>query len=160
MEVKHLTNRVNIPEFPMKLDLGCGQYLKEGFQGMDWADYGQAIVWDAKNGIPLPDNSVIELFTSHFLEHLEPTEYHFVLHEMWRVTQNGGKITIKVPHGDTWQGCLPCHYNRLTEKHFHAIDNWLRDPLKQYDDNTNYIQLLEIYRVEYHLIGEFLVHKA
>jgi hypothetical protein len=160
MEVKHLTNRVNIPEFPMKLDLGCGQFLKEGFQGMDWADYGQAIVWDAKNGFPLPDNSVCELYTSHFLEHLEPTEYHFVLHEIWRVCQNGAKITIKVPHGDTWQGCLPCHYNRITEMHFYAIDNWLRDPLKEYTDNTNYIQVEKVFKIEYHLIGEFIVHKA
>jgi hypothetical protein len=160
MEIKTLTNRVVVPEFPIKLDLGCGPFLKPGFRGMDWADYGQHIVWDAKHGIPLPDNSVCEFFTSHFMEHLEPTEFHYVLHEIWRVCQNGCPLTIKVPAGDTWQGKLPCHYSRIDEQTMEAIDHWLRDPMATGAPDINYIELIKCYRFEYHLIGEFIVHKG
>jgi predicted SAM-dependent methyltransferase len=146
-------NKVPMFQFPIKLDLGAGQYPKEGFVRLDFDPNGTDIVWDITRGIPLPNNSVSELFTSHFLEHLIPTDFHYVLMEMWRVCQNGATVEIKVPHGDTPEGHLPCHYNRLTENTMKAINQWFPH------SDQNYWDLQEIKREEYHLIGIFKIVK-
>jgi predicted SAM-dependent methyltransferase len=59
------------PERIVKLDLGCGQTCKEGFEGVDL--YEQ----NAKHKVnlmrfpwPFEDNSIEELYCSHFIEHL------------------------------------------------------------------------------------------
>jgi hypothetical protein len=50
--------RLPILTFPIKLDLGCGEFPKEGFTRLDINDFGQEIMWDATEGLPLPDNTV------------------------------------------------------------------------------------------------------
>ena len=159
MELRDLPNRVIVREFPMKLDLGCGEYLKDGYRGMDWNEYGQDIKWNIKNGIPLPDNSVCDLYTSHFLEHLNWEDFYNTIAEILRVCQNGAKLTIKVPHGDTIEGHLTCHYIRITEMTLKAIArNWPWDKV----NDPNYkspFELLKVWREEYHLIGEFKINK-
>ena len=82
---------------PVKIDLGCGRRKKKGFFGFDMkkdsdADY----VCDLSKGIPLADNSVDEIYTSHFLEHLE--DYNFMMQEMVRVGKNGARIEIILPY--------------------------------------------------------------
>jgi len=56
--------RVKIKNFKdIYLDLGCGDKKHrrpikgKNNVGLDIIDYGQEIVWDVKDGIPLPDNS-------------------------------------------------------------------------------------------------------
>lgn len=136
----------------LKIDLGAGDYPKEGFITIDF-DGKADIVWDCRDGIPLPDGSVSELYTSHFLEHFEPTDFHYILMEMWRVCANGALVEIKVPHGDTPQGHLPCHYKRITEDTMHAIHNW-------FPEENNRYELQSIERQEYHLIGKFIIRKG
>ena len=160
MDIRHLPNRVTIREFPLKLDLGCGQYKLNGYHGMDWADYGQEIKWDATQGIPLPDSSVCDLYTSHFLEHLNWEQFYFVMAEILRVCQNGAKLTIRVPHGDTIEGHLTCHYIRITEDTLKGIErNWT--PWEQWSQSEKHsnFEITSIRREEYHLIGEFIVRK-
>ncbi len=146
-------NRIPMLQFPLRLDLGAGQYPKPDFIRMDFDPTGTDIVWDVTNGIPLPDRSVSELYTSHFLEHLAPTDYHYVLQEMFRVCQDGAQVTIKLPHGDTPEGKLPCHYNRFVEDDMRAIDIWF-----PHADGT-YWDLREISRDGIHLIGLFTIVK-
>lgn len=145
-------NNIPMLNFPIKLDLGAGQYPKEGFTRMDKDPNGTDIIWDITQGIPLPNNSVEELFTSHFLEHMTPTDFHYVLMEIWRVCTNGAKVTIKVPHGNTPEGHLPCHYNRITEETMKAIGQWFGKEESRWE-------LLDVRREEYHLIGEFQIVK-
>lgn len=161
MELRDLPNRVIVKEFPLKLDLGCGEYKQIGFHGFDWGEYGQEIKWNIKNGIPLPDNCVIELFTSHFLEHLNREDMYNTLAEMLRVCQNGAKVTIKVPHGETPEGHLPCHYQLLTEVDMLAIEqNWKPHyEAKNRDYPSAYKLIKEPYRDGYHLIAEFKINK-
>lgn len=154
-------NKLPLLQFPIKLDVGAGAYPQPGFVRLDNDPCGGAtdIVWNICNGIPLPDSSVSELYTSHFLEHLVPTDVHVVLQEMWRVCINGAKVTIKLPHGDTPEGRLPCHYSYWTEHNMRAIHQWFpHEGHPQY--NGNYYDLQKVYRVEYHLIGEFLIVKG
>lgn len=89
-------NKVDIKQIDnIKLDLGCGLHKEEGFIGLDIDDCGQEIIWDLEQGIPLSDNSVIELRAFHCLEHVE--NFIFVLREIWRVCKNDAEITVEVP---------------------------------------------------------------
>jgi predicted SAM-dependent methyltransferase len=63
------------PTLPVKLDLGCGQSPKEGFEGVDLhaPDVKYRVdLW--KFPFPWEDNSVDELYSSHFVEHLPARE--------------------------------------------------------------------------------------
>lgn len=146
-------NRIPMLQFPIKLDVGAGQYPKEGFVRMDFDPQGTDIIWDIKDGIPLPDSSVEELYSSHFFEHFLPTDFHYILMEVWRVCMNGAKVEIRVPYGNTWQGHLPCHYNRSTEETMEAIGNW-------FPEETNRFELVGIERDGIHLTGKYIVRKG
>ena len=82
----------------MKLDIGCGKNKKFGFAGLDRVKMdGVDIVCNLDNErIPLGDNSVDEIFSMHFLEHV--SDLLVVMTEVWRVCKNGAKITIAVPY--------------------------------------------------------------
>jgi SAM-dependent methyltransferase len=92
---------VQKPEL-LKLDLGSGPRTKEGFLGVDYRDFGQAIKADLTKPWPWKDGSVEEIHCSHFLEHLDhnkhnPERVRFV-NELYRVLVPGGKATIITPH--------------------------------------------------------------
>lgn len=88
-------------ETPIKLDLGCGAYKKDGFTGLDRLDFGQEIIFDVRNCIPLPDDSVTEIYSSHFFEHLTYSELEPLAEELKRVMTNDCVLTIRVPHKNT-----------------------------------------------------------
>lgn len=131
MKITHLKE-------PVKIDLGCGRKKKKGFFGFDMkkdsdADY----VCDLSKGIPLADNSVSEIYTSHFLEHTE--DYNFMMQEMIRICKNNARIEIVLPYYTyigaplhsywdnphrqlfseayfTWNPVNPCYNNYTIEK--------------------------------------------
>ena len=140
-------------EFPIRLDLGAGQYPKDGFIRMDIDPNGADIIWDANHGIPLPDNSVCELYTSHFLEHFTRQQIYPILNEIFRVCEPNAKVEIKVPHGSLPEGELPCHYTLITETTLRAWDQFMphKDP--------NHFELLEIKREDIHLTGIYKIVK-
>lgn len=81
-----------------KLNLGCGEFKKEGFINLDLRQETQPdVVWDL-NKFPYPFNSgefeVIE--ADHVIEHLlDPFR---VMKELHRILKDGGKLVVKVPH--------------------------------------------------------------
>jgi SAM-dependent methyltransferase len=108
----------------LKLDLGCGTFKKEGFLGIDRRSFegvdgvtdltqkhwvfkqpelgGVKLMPIDGGGFILPDNSVAEAYSSHFLEHLNhnqtrPERVRF-MNELWRVMVPDGKVTIITPH--------------------------------------------------------------
>lgn len=83
----------------LKLDLGAGQNCREGFDGVDMVKLpGIKYVTDLKKRWPWPDESVGEVFSSQFLEHLDGMErYHFA-DELWRVLALGAKAQIVTPY--------------------------------------------------------------
>ncbi len=81
----------------LRVDLGCGSNKKAGFLGFDIKkEKGVDYVCDLSKGIPLEDNSVDEVFTSHFLEHVE--DYNFMMKEIIRVCKNKAKVEIVLPY--------------------------------------------------------------
>ncbi len=80
------------------LDVGCGPSKKEGFIGIDmYPQENVDFVIDLeKEKIPLPDESVDVIYTSHFLEHL--TDPGRMIVEFDRLLKDGGKLEVIVPH--------------------------------------------------------------
>ena len=84
---------------PLKLDLGCGS-TKPGpdYVGVDLLDGpGVDVVGDVLDVLrSLPDDRVTEIYTSHFLEHVEDLTELMV--EVERVLLPGGLLLVHVPH--------------------------------------------------------------
>jgi len=116
----------------MKLDLGCADKKKEGYIGMDLRDWGQEIVRDVKRGIPYGDNSLEEVYTSHFMEHIERgEEIYFVMSEVHRVLKKGCQFIIRVPHASTPYAFYPDHLSYWNEEMVNALIN---DDYQSYGD--------------------------
>lgn len=82
----------------MKLDIGCGKHKKEGFIGVDAIAFdGVDVVLNLTDRWPWEDGSVEEIHASHVVEHFASPQRCWVMNEMYRVLQPGGKATIIVP---------------------------------------------------------------
>lgn len=74
----------------VRLDLGCGANKQPGFTGADSVGFpGVDVVTDLRQPWPWPDNSVSEVFCSHFLEHLTAAERVHFANELYRVLVPG-----------------------------------------------------------------------
>lgn len=106
---------------PIKLDLGCGQNPKEGFEGVDlYGDKATHKVDLFKFPWPFKDNSISEIHASHLLEHVPAREVEFrdliggdgaddsyvgadmlfaFMDECWRIMKPDTWMTVIVPSG-------------------------------------------------------------
>ena len=83
----------------IKIDLGCGRFKEEGFVGLDIEKYpGVDKVIDIRKGLPYKDSSVDEVYTNHFLEHLDIEDVVNVIKEIHRVCKPGARVLIRIPH--------------------------------------------------------------
>lgn len=111
----------------LKLDLGCGKNVREGFEGVDCRDFGQKHIVDLRKSWPWQDGSVEEVQCSHFVEHLTSAERIHFVNELYRVLIPGGKCTLIVPH---WASCraygdLTHQWPPVSEFWFYYLDkNW------------------------------------
>lgn len=102
----------------LKIILGGGIHTEEGWINLDILNIPEVdIVCDLNRGIPLHDNSVIEIKARHILEHLNDTVK--IMEEIWRVSKPGAKIFIKSPYY-TSIGAFkdPTHKQFFTERTF------------------------------------------
>lgn len=134
--------------FPIKLDIGCGKGKIDEHIGFDVLDFGQEIVWNINDGIPLPDNSVSAIFTSHFVEHLKIDELANFFSEVVRVAINEAPFEIWCPHSDTIQAHYLCHYSF-----------WDEDAIKGIVEDCPNLELLETRREGYHFIAKLKIKK-
>lgn len=78
-----------------KLNLGCGQWKKEGWDTLDhnrfFLTFHQA--WN----LPYPDNIFDQVFTSHMIEHIPSVKIEETLCEINRVMKQGGIMRILTP---------------------------------------------------------------
>jgi SAM-dependent methyltransferase len=108
---------------PVKLNIGCGQDIREGYVNIDGADLpGIDFKVDldacATTPLPLPDNHFQELELVHVLEHL----YHPLplMQELYRIAAPGARLHVKVPHvghDDAWVD--PTHVRGITPMTFY-----------------------------------------
>lgn len=89
-----------VEALPLKLDIGCGKNKREGFQGVDRITFpGVDYVFDAALAPwPIESDSVDEVHSSHFVEHLTAVERIVFFNELFRVLKTGAKAMVITPH--------------------------------------------------------------
>jgi SAM-dependent methyltransferase len=101
----------------MKLNLGCGQDIRQGYVNLDIIKRDGVDVVHDLNSFPYPfaDDSFDEIYTSHVLEHVD--DVMRVLEELHRILAIGGTLIVKVPYYSSAGA-----FQDLTHKHFFADD--------------------------------------
>jgi predicted SAM-dependent methyltransferase len=80
------------------LEIGSGS--KKSSNNNKWTTvdlYGADIIHDLRKGIPLPDNSVDQIYASHLFEHIPFKDLIVLLNEIYRVLKNDGSLSVCVP---------------------------------------------------------------
>ncbi|MBI3987664.1 MAG: methyltransferase domain-containing protein [Lentisphaerae bacterium] len=107
----------------MKLNVGCGMDVQEGYTNIDWCDYGNnriQIVDVTRFPWPFADGIFDEIKIQAVLEHL-PDQVK-TMEEVHRICKKGAVVKISVPHfsgTNTWDD--PTHlrgYSTHTLRYF------------------------------------------
>ena len=111
------------------LNLGSGNQVLTGQDGTKYINIDEFpypevdIIRDIQRGLPFDDESVDEIFTSHFLEHIK--DLNFVMEECYRVLKKEGIMRIVVPHCSTLESIRdPSHVRFFHEQTFHYFTEW------------------------------------
>lgn len=134
----------------MKLNIACGEKQLEGFDNVDVSpDCQPDRVMDVlKFPWSYPDNSVSQIYCSHFLEHLDGELIPF-MEECYRVLEPGGTAHFECPYYTSiraWQD--PTHKRALSEFSFHYYNaEWRKTQgVGHYKINTNF----KVEEIRYH----------
>ncbi|WP_416970589.1 class I SAM-dependent methyltransferase [Streptomyces sp. 4F14] len=86
-----------IDDTPRKVQIGGGAHRIDGYFNIDVVSPAD-LLWDVREWIPLHDNSVEDLFSEHFLEHIDyPNSAKHYAREAHRVLAPGGRAVTGVP---------------------------------------------------------------
>jgi hypothetical protein len=85
------------PPRPLRIDIGSGTAVKDGYTGVDiLALPGVDVVRDVeRHGLPFSDSTITHVYTAHFLEHIR--DLVFVMNEIHRVCCHDAIVEISVP---------------------------------------------------------------
>tara|TARA_B100001027_G_C16262607_1_gene330249 strand:- start:1545 stop:2192 length:648 start_codon:yes stop_codon:yes gene_type:complete len=123
----------------IKIELGSGS--KKGKNGWTTIDIESSdIIWDLRQGIPLPNNSVDQIYSSHLLEHISYQELLTFLSECHRAMKVGGKFLVCVPNFKLYIDAY------VDGKFFKNRDSWWKPGLIDTGSNMdqlNYIAYME-----------------
>ena len=79
------------------LEFGSG--AKKGINGWVTVDLrGADISYDLSKGVPLPDNSVDVIYSSHMFEHIPYADLIVFIDECYRVLKDKGELSVCVPN--------------------------------------------------------------
>ena len=108
----------------MKLHLGCGRDIKEGFVNIDRTNHeGVDVVCNiGHEPLPFKDNSIDYVYANAFIEHLDTDEMAFLLDELYRVCKHGAIIEFVAPHYLSPSSCRVWHKQRISEGYFKDYD--------------------------------------
>lgn len=81
----------------LKLHLGCGPHIKDGWRNYDLNPGKGGTVVDLRGYLPDSPNSVDFIFTEHFIEHISRADAVRLFTECFRVLKPGGVIRIITP---------------------------------------------------------------
>lgn len=85
----------------MRLNLGCGRRVTDGWVNIDLAVHPQAprppdIIADVRK-VPLPDGCAVELMAIHLFEHVNHWDVDPMLKEWRRLLKRGGRLILEMP---------------------------------------------------------------
>ena len=82
----------------MKLNLGCGKRVLEGYINCDTRDLpGVDRILDVRDKLPWGKNTIDGIEASHILEHVEAHKTKRILANMFWVLKPGGIVSIEAP---------------------------------------------------------------
>jgi predicted SAM-dependent methyltransferase len=119
---------------PTKLDLACGQHKQEGFFGVDIANVeGVDLVYNLTTyPWPFADNTVEEVFCSHYVEHTYPVGTAqdgliAFMNEVWRICTPDAMVKIIHPYLKSIRAFQdPTHTRFIPEATWHYFSqDWL-----------------------------------
>ena len=127
----------------IKIDLGCGPNKKDGFIGIDKIAF-KGVDYICNLGserLPFDDNSIDEVYISHFLEHLNAAERCHLVNDMYRVMKVDSKATVIVPHWASGRAYGdPTHkWPPVSEFWFYYLDKEWRMNNAPHTDKTNWL---------------------
>jgi ubiquinone/menaquinone biosynthesis C-methylase UbiE len=97
----------------MKLNVGCGTDIREGFTNIDSrAGPGVNLIVDVTKGLPFDSDSVDQIVCNHTLEHI--VQWERVVEEFYRVLKNGGILEIRVPRAPNYTAGHVRQFNTST----------------------------------------------
>lgn len=124
--MKNSNKKSNKP--PDRINLGCGRRKLEGWCNIDSREEVEPdLVLDVAEGLPFEDNSIKEVRAYDFLEHIPADKAVFVIEEIWRVLESGGRLEHFTPSTDG-RGAFqdPMH------RSFWNINSWFYYMLDEY----------------------------
>lgn len=97
--------RREIVPLPLRLDLGCGDNKREGFQGVDLVKTPSTDVVCDLLALPWPwgNETVAEVHCSHFFEHIPGPLRGTWMDELYRVLVPSGTAMIIVPYAGSFR---------------------------------------------------------
>jgi hypothetical protein len=88
----------------IRLNIGCGPYKMEGYINIDKNPIWKPDkVLDVRKGLPVHDNSVDEIYASHFIEHLDKDEIIAFMKMSYDKLKNGAMLNLLFPTGVTYE---------------------------------------------------------
>jgi hypothetical protein len=81
----------------MRLNLGCGNDVRQGYVNVDLRKPADQIVDLNKFPWPWADASAAEILMLDFLEHFPYAKTEMILQEAWRILEPDGRLDIQVP---------------------------------------------------------------
>jgi len=135
------------------IDLGCGPSKKYGMVGIDILPLpGVDIVANLEEGLAeIPDHSVDEIHSAHFLEHV--MNFELLMSEIHRILKPGGIAKITVPHFSN-----PYYYSDYTHKRFFGLYSFDYFSSK----STGYKRTIPVYndKFSFSVVSRKLVFKS
>ncbi len=116
MSANTAENTISTEPPKLKLDLACGRVKQEGFFGVDINPNTHADLILNLEEYPWPweNNSVDEIHSAHFLEHVK--DANKFMEEVWRILKPGGIAHFVTPYYTSvraWQD--PSHIRAVSE---------------------------------------------
>ena len=105
--IAHLKSLQKIRQiFPLygivNLEIGAGNRRMPGWISIDF-DSEADMQFDLRKPLPMPDNSIDRIYSSHVLEHFSyPNPLSNLLEECFRVLKPGGVFDAAVPDGERY----------------------------------------------------------
>lgn len=94
----------------MKLNLGCGNDIKEGYVNVDFRQTHPSVMLVDLSVFPWPfgDASADEILMLDFLEHFPYAQTERIILECYRVLKPDGTVVVQVPDGEHLMHALTC----------------------------------------------------
>lgn len=86
-----------LPRRDLLINIGCGFRPLPGWVNLDLVPGYAEVIWDVRQMLPFPDQSVSAIFCEHVIEHLGQGEGRRLLGEFYRILQPGGVVRISTP---------------------------------------------------------------